>query len=1553
MDSSSMPPDQFRRVQDQQRRLWLVHEVRQQERQRQQLRAPSGALPASASPASPSSASSEPRPAPRLPLQPSSSSSPPRYVNPLRERGRRPPRTSSSSSASSSSSSSSYPPFSFVPASSFASATEAELQRAAVMTMVSLPDGRRLRRQVQPGDAVAAVEARWRGDAGGRSLSQRSSSSTPRRWLHDIVGAAPVARASEAPAGARRARSLHPVGEPEDGIFASPVRDASPPLVFPFASASAASRSAAAAALASRRYLRQPHQRQRLQRQLAALGTSMSAASTSAVDALQRGLSPLLLSSDGAISGLAWLLQSAGGVLGVVAEENDPGDIRPQLQEHALRLLRNRKVKRIQLVSDASAASASSSFFRRDAGALKAITTYYTEEDFKCPICFEIFLRPVVTPCLHIFCRDCMLAVLLRTSMCPLCRGPVYAEQLEPIEACSSEKVVDFALNYLLLPVGCTQCYWQGPVSSWASNHNARRCRRIARHLRRTDPAPKPASDASTASSTTASSASAPRPRPPSEAERRRQEEAQVRDAFFLPHGQAEGSTGPCGASRPLPALPAAPVAPAAVEARCPAEEARPDGGRSGSGTAEAPAGAAVSATAEGGSGGSEEEEFAGEVEREPSALELPGGRERTDEGEARLLRSQRAQERGLRGRQDSLLRKLETAGEEDAAAAGGQAASQVEGMGELIAFLQAHLPEFGKASPEASVEESPRRGLSEAPKSAVAPFPASFGVCTRVCMVTHRMENVAGAVGGFFFGSGTFAHMQAVLEFRPAPEEEEEAEGRRQRRRAERRALQLVKQKGSLDVQRRSSSGLGGGIVSWFTGPSPAASGIQTPEGAAEDAPRRQAKKGGDACSPASASDEEEDRSSRITYLSLEWLGEGPCGRMDWQVSPAFPAFRPSAIKMFVYRTEEAGDAPPVPSLDSEELFSSLSFASPSASPSPAHTSSASSSDADGFSPFSFFLGRSSEALGADSPAAGGRRARAAGRPPRSAASEARRRRACEEASGGLCRSRQGREAGEVVRRPEDRQVVYLPGAVLLQLLLQVQTRPYRVLGWNCRDFCNLLLNCACTHPSRPQQVIRVPRPTGHCPSLRRFLASLEQEGMPPMPLPASPSAPVSAEASCEPREESPPPSASPESLASSAAASVSEVPTRSEAADDAASPARTASVVSLASSQNEVARKASRGSLVRHVTGRLLRRRSSAARDGSPSAAGAAPAVSSPTATGLRLGLGLGLGRRRSSAKAEEPRGELQQSAREAEAKPEEGREGGEAAEAPGDGERQEESQVGMHTKGERDAAAAAAWWVARRCGGFGSSERYPRYELGVKTIFLCLFGAEDRNRAALRPAAQMLLSTAKWWRSIFGSRESLQTGASSAATCASSSPSGAFAGAASGSGSGSGSAASGEHAAPYLPTLATPLPSSKQLRLRYETLPVLLLELQVRDRERAAERGEGVGSLPPEKIGFLSLEFRSDVGVQWHFYRQRPPGLEAAESEGGTSVVVSASLTSAEDSVYCFAELQRFLDEIRDREYHPTKWSSWDFVDSMLMRCAPQEATDLLLLPIAELQ
>ncbi|KFG52813.1 putative RING zinc finger protein, partial [Toxoplasma gondii FOU] len=330
------------------------------------------------------------------------------------------------------------------------------------MTIVALPNGRRLRRQLQPGESARSL---WH-----RGREAQSSEVSPG---HPRVVHTEAARRSRSLNSGRQQRRDH-----------APAEEL-PAFLLPFASASTASRSAAAAALAARRFLRQPQQRQRLQRQLATLGASASLASSSAVDALQRGLSPLLLSSDGAISSLVYLLHSAGGAVGLLPGENDPGDVRPQLQEQALRLLRNRKVARVQVVPGTAG------LFGVGERKAKTVTTFYTEEDFKCPVCFELLLRPVVTPCLHVFCRDCMLAVLLRTSMCPLCRGPVYAEQLEPVEESSSEKIVDFSLNYNLLPVTCTQCYWQGPLSSWTSNHNARRCRRIARHLRRTDPIEK------------------------------------------------------------------------------------------------------------------------------------------------------------------------------------------------------------------------------------------------------------------------------------------------------------------------------------------------------------------------------------------------------------------------------------------------------------------------------------------------------------------------------------------------------------------------------------------------------------------------------------------------------------------------------------------------------------------------------------------------------------------------------------------------------------------------------------------------------------------------------------------------------------------------------------------------------------------------------------------------------------------------------------------------------------------------------------------------------
>ncbi|KAG6879839.1 hypothetical protein C0992_010797 [Termitomyces sp. T32_za158] len=73
-----------------------------------------------------------------------------------------------------------------------------------------------------------------------------------------------------------------------------------------------------------------------------------------------------------------------------------------------------------------------------------------TVEDEECPICFDAFTDAVVTPCTHIFCRECILDVLntppavnpnepnrykVNERPCPTCRGALCAEKLFPRRA--------------------------------------------------------------------------------------------------------------------------------------------------------------------------------------------------------------------------------------------------------------------------------------------------------------------------------------------------------------------------------------------------------------------------------------------------------------------------------------------------------------------------------------------------------------------------------------------------------------------------------------------------------------------------------------------------------------------------------------------------------------------------------------------------------------------------------------------------------------------------------------------------------------------------------------------------------------------------------------------------------------------------------------------------------------------------------------------------------------------------------------------------------------
>lgn len=748
-----------------------------------------------------------------------------------------------------------------------------------------------------------------------------------------------------------------------------------------------------------------------------------------------------------------------------------------------------------------------------------------------------------------------------------------------------------FVFQYLLLPVECQQCYWQGPISSWTSNHNARRCRRIARHLRRIQPSTATSSTTPKTqgqsrreedgegrgggrgegeSSTTAtrshvqgqSNTTESLPagyHQPTHAERRQEEERQQRAAFFPPPAETDISPSSSSSSSSSSSAP----------------QAQEDGrsGRSIEGGASSASTGPSSLHAKG------EDEFAGDVDKEPSALHpspgggsiadgvMEGARRRREENESEEDEEKRKrmelrlkQQRVLSGErlsssQDESGQRHEQQHQqdEDDGSPLSDEGGRIEGMEELIAFVEDHLPVFGggegrreRRRGEEEDEGSYPPSSSSSSGSGGSSFFSSYrhrrsshrlsrekkvilGVCTRVCIISHRMENTAGALGGFFFGTGAFAHTQAVLEFRPqagdAEEEQEQKEARRKRREEERRRAAHQK-KGFLSfsrgqgreshqedrtTQEEQEEGSRGGLVSWFTssmesltgrGLSSASAGNEGSASIGGGVSTRDDKKPSTLSYSPSSSDEEDDdeesSTNRVCFLSLEWMGEGEKGRgrMDWQISRTFPPFKPSAIKMFVYCTEHADDV----SCREDGTSSSSSSSSSSLL---GGDDNPFKSDLDPWTSTSHRMrrpGRGSsggehtrdreeeeEELGAG----GGSRSRfGSSLRLMSRGSTSRRdggntrsgsRRGMfsyGEAEGGLCSSyyrrrylsRRGSGENDDAensggdtrgrRKAEDLQVVYLPGAVFFQLLMQIRKRPYRVLGWNCRDFCNLILN-------------------------------------------------------------------------------------------------------------------------------------------------------------------------------------------------------------------------------------------------------------------------------------------------------------------------------------------------------------------------------------------------------------------------------------------------------------------------------------------------------------
>ena len=71
-----------------------------------------------------------------------------------------------------------------------------------------------------------------------------------------------------------------------------------------------------------------------------------------------------------------------------------------------------------------------------------------------CPICLAVHEGPVELPCVHGFCRACVLEALGHKRECPLCRGKVPGDSGDPVEryVYRSPRLEDLALRQ---PVVC------------------------------------------------------------------------------------------------------------------------------------------------------------------------------------------------------------------------------------------------------------------------------------------------------------------------------------------------------------------------------------------------------------------------------------------------------------------------------------------------------------------------------------------------------------------------------------------------------------------------------------------------------------------------------------------------------------------------------------------------------------------------------------------------------------------------------------------------------------------------------------------------------------------------------------------------------------------------------------------------------------------------------------------------------------------------------------------------------------------------------------------
>jgi N-acetylneuraminic acid mutarotase len=100
----------------------------------------------------------------------------------------------------------------------------------------------------------------------------------------------------------------------------------------------------------------------------------------------------------------------------------------------------------------------------------ESISKIFTE--LTCPICFDILLDPIQTPCLHVFCKECIEKSLSVKASCPNDRTEIKSENLRTFK---EQNEAAYRMLFGSLKIWCPLyhdkgCTWKGDYSSMYSH---------------------------------------------------------------------------------------------------------------------------------------------------------------------------------------------------------------------------------------------------------------------------------------------------------------------------------------------------------------------------------------------------------------------------------------------------------------------------------------------------------------------------------------------------------------------------------------------------------------------------------------------------------------------------------------------------------------------------------------------------------------------------------------------------------------------------------------------------------------------------------------------------------------------------------------------------------------------------------------------------------------------------------------------------------------------------------------------------------------------------